>query len=59
MNTGTRLAMIIFVLVAVAHLLRLIFGVDVIIGSWDMPLWVSVLGTIVPAGIAWLLWRGK
>lgn len=59
MKTGSRLAMIVFVLVAVAHLLRLIFDTDVIIGSWNMPLWISVLGTVVPAGIAWLLWKER
>ena len=57
MKIGSRLAFIIFILVALAHLLRLVFGVDVVIGDWDAPLWISVLGTVVPALIAWQLWR--
>ena len=40
---------IIFLLVALAHLLRLYNGWDVNIGAEIIPMWVSWLGFIVPA----------
>lgn len=57
MKTGSVLAIILFTLVAIAHLLRLINGLDVTVGGWNVPQWVSVGGVIVPVAIAYLLWR--
>ncbi|NIM70988.1 MAG: hypothetical protein GTN86_10145 [Xanthomonadales bacterium] len=59
MKTGTLLAITLFSLVAIAHLLRLIFDVPLTAGSWQVPPWASVLGVCVPAWIAWLLWRER
>jgi hypothetical protein len=57
MNTGSLLAIIVFVLVAVAHLLRMVSGTVVVIGGVDIPQWVSALGVIIPGFIAWMLWK--
>jgi hypothetical protein len=57
MKTGSLLAVIVFVLVAIAHLLRVVSGTEVVIGGVDIPQWVSILGVIVPGLIAWLLWK--
>jgi hypothetical protein len=57
MNTGSLLAIIVFVLVAVAHLLRMVSGTVVVIGGVDIPQWVSALGVIIPGLIAWMLWK--
>lgn len=57
MKMGAKLAVILFALVAVAHALRLAFSVPVTAGGWAVPQWISLFGVIVPAGIAWLLWR--
>jgi len=57
MKTGTLLAIVLFVLVALAHALRLIVGAEVIIENWQLPVWTSVTGVIVPVGIAILLWK--
>ena len=57
MKTGSKLAIAVFIVVAIAHLLRLVYAADLIMGSWDSPMWVSVLGVIGPAAIATLLWR--
>jgi len=56
-KTGTKLAITVFSIVAIAHLLRIVNAVDVNIGSWNAPMWVSVPGVIVPSVIAWMLWR--
>ncbi|MCU0990702.1 MAG: hypothetical protein MUE63_14265 [Xanthomonadales bacterium] len=57
MKTGTLLAVILFSLVALAHLLRLIFGTEVIVAGTPVPQWVSAVAVVVPAVIAWLLWK--
>lgn len=57
MKTGSMLAILLFTLVAVAHLLRLVMGLEVTVDGWNVPQWISVGGVIVPAVIAILLWR--
>ena len=57
MKTGSKLAIILFTIVSIAHLLRMIFAVSVTIGSWNAPLLISVFGFVVPGAIAWMLWR--
>ena len=56
MKTGSKLAILLFVLVAIAHLMRLLGSVEVTVGEWSVPQWVSVMGVIVPLAIAGLLW---
>jgi len=53
------LAAIIFALVALAHLLRLIFDVSVLIGTWSVPMWLSLVGFVVPGVLAMALWRER
>ena len=43
----------IFSVVAVAHLMRVFVGGDLTIMSWDVPLWLSWIGTIVTAYLAY------
>ena len=44
-------------LIAVGHLARLVFGVEVTVGSVAVPMWPSLLATIGPAGLAIWLWK--
>lgn len=57
MKTGSLLAVIVFTLVAVAHLVRLATGTVVVVGEYTAPLWISGIGVLVPGLIAWLLWK--
>lgn len=57
MKTGTLLAIIVFSLVAIAHVLRLAMGWAVTIDAWAVPMWVSALGALVPVSISFLLWK--
>jgi hypothetical protein len=57
MKTGTLLAIIVFTIVAVAHLLRLVDGTQIVVGSTTIPVWVSFVGVLVPGLIAVLLWK--
>ena len=38
----------VFLVVAAAHMTRLIMGWGIAIGGWSVPRWVSVPGLIVP-----------
>jgi hypothetical protein len=38
----------VFLVVAAAHLTRLVMGWEVTIGGWAVPRWVSVPGLVVP-----------
>ena len=54
---GTWLAILLFILITIGHLLRLIYQVPMHIGNVPIPVWVSVPGCLVTATLAWLLWR--
>jgi len=53
----TTIAIVIFSLVAVLHVLRLIFGWEAVINGLVMPMWVSAVGIIVAGGLAVMVWR--
>ncbi len=57
MKMGSLLAVIVFVLVAITHLLRVVSGTEIVIGGTNIPQWISVVGVVVPGLIAWLLWN--
>ena len=57
MKTASLLAVLLFSLVALSHLLRLVLQVEVLVAVVVLPLWVSVLGLAVTAALAVALWR--
>jgi hypothetical protein len=57
MKPASLMAVLIFSLVAMAHLLRLISQVEVLVGGAAIPMWVSVVGLIVSGALAVALWR--
>ena len=57
MKNGTLLAIILLTLVAIAHLLRIVFNIPLTAGDWDVPQWVSLFGIVAPGLIAVLLWK--
>jgi high-affinity Fe2+/Pb2+ permease len=52
----TSLAAIIFAVVALVHLMRLIYGWVVTIVGADVPMWTSILGLVIAGGLAAGLW---
>jgi hypothetical protein len=56
-NLGLRVATAIFGLVALVHLLRLFFGFQVVLGTWNVPLWVSGAAAVVAGALAIWLFR--
>ncbi len=57
MKRGSLLAIALLSLVSLAQLLRLIFRIEVVANGVEIPLWVSVLGCLIPGAIAVMLWR--
>ena len=57
MKPATMITVLFLAMVAAAHLLRLVLGVKVTVGGILVPLWVSVIACVVPAGLVVGLWR--
>ena len=57
MKPFTNLAIAIFILVAVMHLLRLVFGWEVTLDGMVVPMWVSIMGFLIAGALAYFLWR--
>ena len=56
MKPAASIASSFLALVAVLHLLRVLFQVPVTAGSVEIPLWASVFGVIGPGALAVWLW---
>jgi hypothetical protein len=52
-KTFNLLAGAIFAVVALLHLLRLYFGWSTVLDDWTVPMWVSWLGLVITAGLAY------
>ncbi|PIN80233.1 hypothetical protein COV16_01180 [Candidatus Woesearchaeota archaeon CG10_big_fil_rev_8_21_14_0_10_34_8] len=44
---------VVFTVVALAHALRVLFHIEITIGNRVLSMWVSVIGAIVIAYLAW------
>lgn len=47
-NAFFKVIGVIFFLVGAIHLVRLITGFQIIIGDWQIPVWLSLFGTLIP-----------
>jgi hypothetical protein len=57
MKPATTIVTILLVGISAAHLLRLIFQVEIIAAGFHIPAWLSIFGFIIPPVLALLLWR--
>jgi hypothetical protein len=57
MKPATAIVTILLVGISAAHLLRIIFQVEIIVGGFYLPVWLSIFGIIIPLVLALLLWR--
>ena len=53
----TRIAVALFSVIALAHLLRLFTAWQITVGGFDIPRWWSVPGLIIAGGLAVMVWR--
>ena len=57
MKPFTKIASILLAVVGLLHLARVILNMQLIVGSLEIPMWVSVVGFIVPSLLSIGLWR--
>lgn len=57
MKPVTTIVVILLAAISIAHVMRLIFQVEIVANGVDIPFWLSIVGSIVPAGLTWMLWR--
>jgi len=57
MKPGILIGFVFIVFVAVAHLVRLTFGIPITIGDVAVPMWPSILAVPLFAVVAMLIWR--
>ena len=53
----TLIAAIILAAIALLHLLRLVLGWVLVVGTLEVPMWPSVLVVLVFGGLSLLLWK--
>ncbi len=52
MKPATLITTILLGVISVGHILRLVIGLTVVAAGVNIPMWISVLGVIVPALLA-------
>ncbi|HEV8335636.1 MAG TPA: hypothetical protein VGR67_04390 [Candidatus Polarisedimenticolia bacterium] len=57
MKPAAGLSVLLLSLVSVAHLLRLLYRVEIVAAGRVIPLWASVPGALISATLAGWLWR--
>ena len=57
MKPAALVAVLLLSVVALLHVLRLIFQVQITVGSTEIPMWASVFAVIGPGGLAVWLWK--
>jgi len=59
MRPAALLTVIFLSLVSLAHLLRLLYRVEIVAGGVTVPMWPSVWACLITAGLAGWLWRER
>jgi hypothetical protein len=57
MKPFTMITVIFLALIALVHLVRLLFAWDVTVQGVVVPVWVSAIAAVIPGALAIMLWR--
>lgn len=57
MKPFTTIAVALFTLIALLHLLRLFTGWQIVVVGYVVPVWCSLPGLIIAGGLALMVWR--
>ena len=57
MKPFTIIAVVVFSLMAIVHLLRLFLGWEVTVVGFVVPVWWSGVGLVIAGGLALMVWR--
>jgi len=55
--SGLRVASVLFGLFALGHLVRLVKQAQVMVGTHQIPMWISVVALIIAAVLSIWMWR--
>jgi hypothetical protein len=55
----SMVAGVLLIIVAFAHALRIFYQTPIIVGTTDIPMWVSYAGVIVPFALGFMVLGGK
>ncbi len=59
MKASATIAAVFLLLIAIGHLLRLVFQVQITANTIVIPMWASVFGCIITAALAIWLWMDR
>ena len=57
MKPFTTIAVAIFTLMAIVHLLRLVLGWEIVVSGYVIPVWWSGIALVAAGGLALMVWR--
>ena len=57
MKPFTTIAVAVFTLMAIVHLVRLFAGWEIVVSGFVIPVWSSAIGLVVAGGLALMVWR--
>ena len=57
MKRFTKISALLLAIVAILHLLRVIFNIEVTVDTLNVPMWISIVGFFVPAILSAGLWK--
>jgi hypothetical protein len=57
MKPAATVVIIFLLLLALVHLFRLVYGVEMIVNGQVVPVWFSLPPVILTSILAWFLWR--
>ena len=57
MKPVTTIVVLLLLVISITQLMRLIFQVEIIAAGFQVPVWLSIFGVVIPAILAFLLWR--
>ena len=57
MKPVSTIVILLLIAISIAHLVRIIFQVDIVVNDMHVPIWLSIFGCIIPAILALMLWR--
>jgi hypothetical protein len=57
MKPFTSLAIVVFALICIMHVLRVVLGWNAIVNGTSIPTWASIVAAIVSGLLAIMVWR--
>ena len=59
MKPFTKIASIFLIIISTLHVLRIIFGVEIVINGWYVPFWINGVAAVVTGFLSLMLWKEK